>query len=286
MQFDVQYRAELNKLKLPWLEICSDADSPTQVENDMIAKQDQSDKPLPFLNADHHAIHKFWKANVRPSETSVEPELFTNFTFILVDKDCLEADPPCCNVCCDAPDYGYPLDYYDDDPILTVLRFSLEYLPNHIIALEQLMLTVSDLVTRAEYVLCSMPPFTEKVKTPGARDRVCVMVSAKEARAAKHRGLILQPEPNYPAPPAYDHDREAVLFLCSKSEALRVGQMNSYSERTGRIPGMPVEIHHIDNRERQPKAPGPLEETSGNAARGGSSHPTPSEGNEGNEGEY
>ena len=252
---DLQYRAKLNELDFPWLEISSNATSPDQVVKEIATNEGQEDKPLPFLGADLETVYEFWKQNIRPSETSTAHELFRNFTFIVVTEKSIEAERPNCTVCCDAPDYNEET----DTPTLKSVTVNLRELPLITPSLEELTATPSELLSGEEMLLCSIPPFTQKAPTRGDRSGDYVVASAKEARAGKQQGLKLRPEPRGRA---LDHDREAVLFRCPFQEAVSAAQLHQQVEEIARKEGIKIRLDA--NPSRSSPAPKRSEGKKGN----------------------
>ncbi|MCJ1284906.1 hypothetical protein MMC26_004243 [Xylographa opegraphella] len=112
------------------------------------------DKPPPFLNATVDDVYAFYKAHLRSIRDDIERDVFTSFTFLVVDAACLRSSPPQCILCSDAPDYHEGA----EEVVLKQLRLLLDAAVWHMVPLEHMSMTPSEVSTPDCKALNSIPP--------------------------------------------------------------------------------------------------------------------------------
>jgi hypothetical protein len=97
--------------------------------------------PHPFLGQTIDQVYEFYKEHMRPpQDEQVGNPQFTSFTFLVIDDECVKAQPPEILVCCDAPEYGDK----EGDVNLQVLRWSQPKAMEYLCGLEQLSYTPAE----------------------------------------------------------------------------------------------------------------------------------------------
>ncbi|MCJ1390831.1 hypothetical protein MMC18_003692 [Xylographa bjoerkii] len=199
---------------------------------------DEDYRPSPFLNASVDDIYAFYKERLRPIDDNTERDVFTSFTFLAVDAACLRSSPPQCILCSDAPDYREAA----EEVVLKQLRLPLEDAVWHMVPLEQMTMTPSEISTPVCMPLNSYPnvvmmPFDAEQPTLHEYRPA----TAAEAQANKRRVIDRFPG-------GLDDERRAVIYRCSKEEAKKVAMMNSQYFAASKRSGYRITFH--DNRSR------------------------------------
>ncbi len=92
---------------VPWTEICYDSLSRDSVIESIERNLDK-EGPWPFIGRTIEEVYDFHKKYLRAADDSRNVDPFTYFTFLIIDDECVNSDPPHYMVCCDAPDYEDP----------------------------------------------------------------------------------------------------------------------------------------------------------------------------------
>ena len=129
--------------------------------------------------------------NIYDKDTNRKRTKHTNFTFIVLDDKCMEADPWEMIVACDAPDYGED----DDQPRLKYFRMPLKEAASSLYALEYLTMTPSEVESRSETVLSCFPPATTVPICDESGDWSGYHRPATREQAITNRRRILADEP-------------------------------------------------------------------------------------------
>lgn len=146
----------------------------------------------PFLNNSVDQIYDFYKHHLRTLNTATR-DYFTNFTFFVIDKFCVQSNPKQCVVCCDAPDFDEP----GDEPKLKLLRIPIEKAMPYMYCLEHLSMTPSEVGNPSGMVFNVMPnpymmPLSDE-RTVGALFGQVRAATPVEARANKKKAILFKP---------------------------------------------------------------------------------------------
>lgn len=205
--------------------------------------------PRNFTNSTADSVYDFYNKYIRSADGSTSKVSFTNFTFLIIDGECVKSDPQQCIVCCDAPDYDDP----DDDNIrLTRMRVPIETAMWILTPLEQLTMTPSEALTFDGDALCSVPPFTVK-QAASDESGDFILATPAEARAAKQRAIVQRPKRHERK---LDNERAAVLFRTSMRESKLVAHLYWQGEGLARKLG--VNLGYGANPSRPEDVKGPL----------------------------
>lgn len=140
-------------------------------------------------------IYKTKRAAIEGKTEGDERDI-ANFSFLVIDKECINSNPRQCLVCTDAPDWDEnPKNDTTIEPKLKVLRLSIEDAMSCLLSLELLLVTPSELL-RADGITGSvMPePFWMPIgdeRIPGALFKDSRAATPAEARANKRLSLAL-----------------------------------------------------------------------------------------------
>lgn len=88
------------------------------------------------------------------SDEDNKPSKYTEFTFMVVDDQCINSDPWEIIVACDAPDYGEA----DDEVKVKYFRMPFKDGASYLNSLEYLTMTPSEAENRTDDILSGFPP--------------------------------------------------------------------------------------------------------------------------------
>lgn len=213
---------------VPWIEICSDTPSKDSVV-ESIERNIDREGPWPFIGHTIEQVYDFHKKVVRPADENRRVDPFTYFTFLAIDDESVNSEPPQCVVCCDAPDYDDP----DGEVTLKTMRVPIETAIWMLVPLEQLGMTPSEALEPDGTALSSIPPFTA-VQASKPPDETFNIATFAESRAFKregirHREVALKQSM---AERMMDDERKTQLFRVSLKEATVAANTYRVAEET------------------------------------------------------
>lgn len=195
-----------------------DPDKAFEYSADVLSRENQA-SPEAFIGNTVDDVYDFFTRHLRPDTESTAPEQLTYFTFLAVDAECIQASPPECIICCDAPDY----DEAQDDVILKTLRLPIKEAMDYLCPLEQLRLTMTEVADPPGRAWSSIPAPTviQDSNDPHRQYRV-----ATHGQARSNRRKVLE------LAAAAQHDRNYLAsedlsyFKARWNEFFTVSQMD------------------------------------------------------------
>ena len=200
-------------------------------------------------------FYDFYKDYLQPADDRIAHEDFIRYTFLVIDEECIKADPWQCILCCDAPDYGEA----DEEIKLKQLRLPLQEAAKHLCVLEQLVMTPSEVLNPDRLPLCMSPPATLMV-TEHDRNEYR-LATPMESRLTKKRAIEMVESSEGEAQRVYDAESDRVYFRCSRVEAQRVAALFRSMELQMRKDGGKGVVTIHDNRSEKAKEEGEKEKS-------------------------
>ena len=138
--------------------------------------------PYPFLNRTVDEVYDIYKTHIRPADDSSGRQFITNYTFIVIDQECMQSNPKQCILCCDAPDF----DEEDDEIKLKQLRMPLGKSMEYLHPLEMLCMAPSEVKYARDTGISVFPPaFVMPSDEEDPESRVYRVATPAEARFNK-----------------------------------------------------------------------------------------------------
>ena len=251
------------------MHIFNNAEVLSQYVNDLVNYSDESMCDFRFLSNDQSHLtsktpeqaYSFYRDHLRPDDDSINFEENTRFVFVVVDTECIEADPWQCILCCDAPDFGEA----DEEPKLKQIRMPLREAVEYLCVLEQLAMTPSEVLNPDGWSLSMTPPATMMIQEKN-RNR-CEIATPAEARWNKKSGIMTVEAADEGQIRLYDAEIDRVLFRCPRAEAAFAASMHRNIELEVRTWSGRGNIRLIDNRTDEAVQEAKLKESSPNPSQ-------------------
>ncbi len=239
-----------------WVEVTSSSLPRAGVDGKIEVDDDRAGNEL-FTNFDTELAWGFYRAFLRPKSTSIRYEPFTHFTFLVIDEQCINAQPKEIIVCCDAPDYDE--DNANGRHIPKEVRLPISTAMSILIPLEQLQMTLQEAVSpswESSEAVSTIPPCTMKVAPrQDASEEECFLVRTyAEARKAKEQALRLRPR--HGEWETYDEERKAQVFWHPMKQAEMSAKLYKQLEVMCRRRGAAVRFHSNTSDANEPEVNG------------------------------
>ena len=159
----------------------------------------------PFLDSSVEKVYGIFKTNISAPDDNATERLFTHFTCVMIDQECIDCKPYQCIVCSNAPDHAEVAGANR----LKTMRLLLEVVASALMPLELLSMTPSEAIDSDSDCLTSTPPFTVMAECQHKRGHD--LATPAESRRHKERAIKLFFErPIQGFPRALDFERKAV----------------------------------------------------------------------------
>ncbi|KAL8888437.1 MAG: hypothetical protein Q9192_006174, partial [Flavoplaca navasiana] len=110
----------------------------------------------PLFDSSVEKVYEIFKTNMSAPDDNAMERLFTHFTCVMIDQECIDSKPYQCIVCSGAPDHAEVAGANR----LKSMRLPLEVAASVLVPLKQLSMNPSEAIDSDSDCLTSTPPFT------------------------------------------------------------------------------------------------------------------------------